>query len=222
MHLVSSSAQASGLGSSFSGLAFSLAIADADAIAALREAGTGRITLCAPYHMSEDDAYLVVPEDIGVELIDILRDGDHELLHETLRDGLLAVGSLERGERGMQLLVERCLPPAAALASGLGYAQKITLEGDDVLRRINQLGHLQCTTLSAFVNEDGLERILREDEYVGASWTLDEGLAKRLGHVEPTYVWSRRKGDDAVNVELAVFSEDDEIVMLLRPLQVAL
>lgn len=222
MHLVSAHAQVDTKASPYAGLAFSLAIADADEIAALREAGQGRITLAAPYHMSEDDAYLVVPEDIGLELVDILRDGDHDLLQETLRDGLLVLGQLERGEHGMQLLAEASATPATALSHGLPYTEQLALDGSDLVRRINQLGHLQCTTLSAMVDDDGIERILREDEYVGTSWTLDANLAKRLGQVEPTYVWSRRERTGAVSVELALFSEDDEIVVLLRPLQITL
>lgn len=222
MHLVSARTQATDSVSPFAGLAFSLAIADADAIAALREAGHGRVTLAAPYHMSDDDAYLIVPDDIGLELVDILSDGDHELLHETLRDGLVALGHLERGDEGMELHVARCQSPHSLLASGLPYAAKLDLDGEDLERRINQLGHLQCTTLSACVSDDGLEQILREEEFVGVSWSLDPALEKRLGNVDPTYVWSRRQGDDAVNVELVVFTEDDEVVAVLRPLQIAL
>lgn len=222
MHLVSTRTQATDTVSSFAGLAFSLAIADADAVQALREAGHGRVTLAAPYHMSDDDAYLIVPDDIGLEVIDILRDGDHELLHETLRDGLLALGHLERGDDGMELHVERCQSPQSVLAAGLPYAARLELDGEDLERRINQLGHLQCTTLSACVSDDGLEQMLREEEFVGVSWSLDPDLVKRLGNVDPTFVWSRRQGHDAVNVELVVFTEDDEIVALLRPLQIAL
>jgi len=206
--------------SAFNGLAFSLAISDADSIAALREAGTGRITLAAPHHMSDDDAYLIVPEDIGTEFVDIMRDGDHDLLQETLRDGLLAVGHMERSGNGMVLVVERCQTPREALAAGVMHTAELDIEGTDPVRRINQLGHVQCTTLSAFVDEDGLEQMLREAEYLGASWTLDPQLVKRLGNVDPTYVWSRRIDESSVSVELALFSEDDEIVTLLRPLLV--
>lgn len=220
MHLVPVSAHTTPTNSAsvFSGLAFSLAISDADSIAALRQAGTGRIVLAAPHHMSDDDAYLIVPEDIGVEIIDILRDGDHELLQETLRDGLLAVGHMERADGGMVLVVESCEAPRDALASGVSPTATIDVEGGDPVRRINQLGHVQCTTLSALVDEDGLEQILREPEYLGASWTLDPQLVKRLGNVDPSYVWSRRIDEDSVSIELALFSEDDEIVVLLRPL----
>jgi hypothetical protein len=223
MHLVPVSARTThtNSGSGFSGLAFSLAISDADSITALRDAGTGRIALAAPYHMSDDDAYLIVPEDIGVELVDIMRDGDHELLQEALRDGLLAVGHLERATTGMVLVVARCQTPSDALTAGLTHTEEINVTGTsdgDPVRRINQIGHVQCTTLSALVDEDGLEQILRETEYLGASWTLDPKLARRLGDVDPTYVWSRRINDDSVSIELALFSEDDEIVVLLRPL----
>ncbi len=220
MHLISHAPHET-LDHPYVGLAFCLAITDADSIAALREAGEGRIALAAPFHMSEDDAYLIVPEDIGLELIDILRDGDLELLHETLRDGLLAVGQLERAERGMMLSVERCITPLTALKEGLPHTEQLSPEGTDPVRRINQLGHVQCTTLSALVNDEGLEQMLRSEEYVGTSWTLDPALEKRLGQVEPTYVWSRRR-QDGVSVELAVFSGVDEVVLLLRPLLIAL
>lgn len=221
MHLVSIPAQQAHVDHPYCGLAFSLAITDADSIAALREAGHGRIALAAPFHMSEDDAYLIVPDDIGLELIDIMRDGDSDLLHEALRDGLLAVGQLARGEAGMELSVERCITPSAALKDGLPHVERVELEGTDPVRRINQLGHVQCTTLSALVNDEGLEQMLRSEEHLGHSWTLDPALEKRLGQVEPTYVWSRRVRD-GVSVEMALFSEDDEVVVLMRPLLIGL
>jgi hypothetical protein len=60
------------------GAAMCVAFADGEAIGQLREAGAGVLELEPPVSLSDEDCYLVVPSDIGLELIDILRDADQE------------------------------------------------------------------------------------------------------------------------------------------------
>jgi hypothetical protein len=69
---------------------------------------------------------------------------------------------------------------------------------------------------SVFFDDEGLERVLREPEHVGVSWRVPENRRDLIG-VDPTYVWSRRL-TDRVGVELALFLEYEELVVLLRPL----
>ena len=77
----------------FVGVPLSIVFADGDAIHAAARGASRSIRLAPPFHVSDEDAYLVLPEDIGAEIVDILRDGDAELLAEAMRDGLLVAGA---------------------------------------------------------------------------------------------------------------------------------
>lgn len=210
--------------SAFVGAPLSVVFATGEAIERLREDGEGLLELVPPFHFSDEDLYLVLPDDIGMEIIDILDDGDLELLHESMRDGLLAIGTLERserirgGHRTIALAVELAISPAEALAKGLPYAKTLTLRPDpDLTQKLNQLDHLQCTMLSAFIDDEGIEQVLRQPEFAGVSWRPPESMS-HLKDIEPTYIWSRRQEDATVGVELALFREYEELVALLRPL----
>jgi hypothetical protein len=162
---------------------------------------------------------LLLPSDIGEEIVDILRDGDEELLHEALRDGLLVQGSVEKNPRGrgMVLDAECTASPMALLEGAAPYAAAISLSrAGDSLRAINTLAHTQCTTLSALVDEDGLGAMLRSHEYIGASWRPPTNL-KALSDIAPTYVWSRKLTDGRLGVQLALFQEEEELVAVLLP-----
>ena len=208
----------------FVGAPLNVVFATNEAIETLREAGEGLLPLEPPFHLSDEDLYLILPDDIGMEIIDILDDGDLELLHESMRDGLLAIGTLERSEgsstrnRSIQLAVELAISPEEALADGFPYAQTLSLRAEpDLVQKVNQLEHLQCTMLSAFIDDEGIESVLRQPEYAGVSWRVPESMG-HLCDLEPTYIWSRRRGDAGVGVELALFREYEELVALIRPL----
>ena len=70
------------------GVPLSIVFADGDAIHAAARGASRSIRLTPPFHVSDEDAYLVLPEDIGGEIVDILRDGDAELLAEAMRDAM--------------------------------------------------------------------------------------------------------------------------------------
>jgi hypothetical protein len=203
------------------GAALCVVFADGEAIAQLREVGGGVLTLEQPVSLSDEDCYLVVPSDIGLELVDILRDGDHELLQEALRDSLVVVGELHaEGRGGPRLDADWVCAPAKLLSGELGFAAEVDLrELDDALGSINRMGHLQCTMLSALLDDEGLEAVLREPDFVGTSWRLPQSARRLQGGVDPTFVWSRRCPDGSVAVELALFSEEEELIALLRPLR---
>lgn len=199
-------------------VALSVVFASGEQIEKVRQAGSGTLVLVAPYHVSSQDAYLVLPEDIGTEIVDIMRDGDLDLLHEAMRDGLLAVGAVERVRKGVVALeVERSETPAAALGGAMGYAASVSLGDGDVLYALNELEHVQCTVSSALVDDEGLDAMLRSSEHVGTSWRVPADAPAELRGSEPTYAWSRRLTDGRVGIELALFAEYDEIVALLRP-----
>ena len=222
MHLVAQpskhTAQAPSLHEVFSGVPLSIVFADGESIAAVVRGDAETIPLAPPFHVSDEDAYLVLPEDIGTEIVDILRDGDADLLAEALRDGLLVIGSIEREGRAVELVIESFVVPAKALAEGLPYAETVQLTSlEGALELLNALDHVQITVCSALIDEDGLEEVLSKPDYIGPSWQAPETLAKHGAGVEPTYVWSRRQRDGRVGIELALFSEYEELVVLLRP-----
>ncbi|MCG8554265.1 MAG: hypothetical protein MJD61_03105 [Proteobacteria bacterium] len=202
----------------------SVVFADAAAIKKLATLGEGELSLVPPFHISDEDSYLIVPDDIGMEIVDILRDADGELLHETLRDSLVAVGNIERRGRGqLKLDVESCHVPQVLLRGGLPYMRSVLVSrADDPVRTLNTLDHTQCTMLSALVDEEGLDRVLRRSEYIGVSWKAPACASEPLQHLDPTYVWSRRLNASSIGIELALFQEYDELIALLRPAKLLL
>jgi hypothetical protein len=222
MHLVAQpptqSAPASSPHEAFVGVPLSVVFADGDDIAAAARGARDSIRLAPPFHVSDEDAYLVLPEDIGAEIVDILRDGDAELLAETMRDGLLVIGTIEREGRRVELCVDACVRPEDALAGDLAYAETLPLlDADTALELLNELHHVQVTMAGALVDEEGLGAMLTSAAYIGASWTPPEDAARRGVTAEPTYVWSRQRDDGRVGIELALFSEYEELVALVRP-----
>ena len=203
----------------FAGAPLTLLFASSEDIAEVKN-GADVLPLVAPFHVSDDDTYVVLPDDIGMEIIDILRDGDTELLSEAMRDGLLVFGSLEKAGKGrMVLAIEQAIVPSEAMKSGLPYGSSVTLRSIDqnALSSINTLEPVQVTVCSALVDEEGLEQMLSEAEFVGTSWRAPAPLQNKGVAVDPTFVWSKRLPDGRVGVELALFTEYEEVVALLRP-----
>lgn len=203
----------------FVGAPLTLAFATGEDIAEVKK-GADVLPLIAPFHVSDDDTYLVLPEDIGMEIIDILRDGDMELLGEAMRDGLLVFGSLEKAGKGrMVLAIDHAIVPSEAMRGGLPYGSSVKLRGmdADALASINALDPVQVTVCSALVDEEGLEQMLGTPEFVGTSWRAPAQLQRKGAAVDPTFVWSKRLPDGRVGVELALFTEYEEVVALLRP-----
>lgn len=221
MELISTETGAEPAWAAFVGTPLTVVFAEAESIEQVRRAGEGVLPLEPPYHVSDDDAYLVLPDDIGVEIVDILRDGDQELLADAVREGLLVLGAVLRKGRGVvELHVEEAVTPADALAAGMEYGASVEVGGgDDPVRAANELGHVQCTMVSALLDDEGLERILRAEEHVGTSWRVPPHAADRLVGVEPTYAWSRRLAPGRVGIELALFSEEEELVAVVRPVE---
>jgi hypothetical protein len=213
------------LHAAFAGVPLTVVFAEGATMEAVRSGATRALPLVAPFHVSDEDAYLVLPDDIGMEIVDIVRDGDLALLHESMRDGLLVVGEIARAKAGVvELRAEAWISAADALARGLPYAETISVaagDPEDLVDRVNELDHLQITMASALLDDDGLESMLRQREWAGTSWRVPEDAPARLRGAEPTYAWSRRLASDRVGVELALFAEYEEIVVLLRPVLLA-
>ena len=202
-----------------SGLPLSVVFAEGEAIEAVRVHGEGDLVLVPPFHVSDSDAYLVLPEDIGLELVDMFRDGDVDLLAEAMRDGLVATGSIGKTARGaIALSVEICARPEEVLAV-LPFAESVaTGRGIDPVPALNALPHVQCTVAGSFVDARGLAAMMAKREHAGAVWRVPSA-DKHLAHVEPTYAWWRRSADGRVGIECVLFSEYEELVVVLRPAQ---
>jgi hypothetical protein len=212
------------LQSVFIGTSLVVLFARGEDIERVRTDGSGLLALTPPFHVGEEDAYLLLPDDIGEEIVDILRDGDFELLQEALRDGLLVQGEINRNPRGPGMVLDATCTcsPLTLLTSSNNHAASVRIgAGADALRQLNTLPHLQCTTLSALADDAGLEAMLRTDAYLGLTWRPPASV-KSLADIEPTYAWSRRISETQVGIELALFQEDDELVAVLRPAMLAL
>lgn len=198
------------------GIPLTVLFADGDAIARVRERGHGALTLSPPFHVSDEDAYLVLPEDVGLELVDMFRDGDVDLLAEAMRDGIVALGGIEKQGRAMALEVDEC-EPAERVLKKLGWVETVALRrGVDPIEHLNEMDHVRCTVASSFVDLVGLASMVRSAEFAGASWRVPKDAAHLAG-VDPTYAWSKRLPDGRISVECALFSEYEELAVVLRP-----
>jgi len=179
----------------------------------------GKLTVEEPTAFPDAHAYLVLPTDIGTEIVDILEDSDRELLGEAMRDSLLVLGTLEPGE-DFTLDVTAAISPRKALATEPPFAATVAVGGGgDPLPDINGLPHLHITMLSSLVDDESLEKILRRREFAGTSWRVPPDLREQLDAVSPTYAWSRRQTDGTVGIEFALFVEDEELIAVLRPVR---
>lgn len=202
-----------------SGVPLTVVFADGDALRAVLEAGEGELALVPPYHVSDDDAYLVLPDDVGLELVDMFKDGDLDLLTDAMRDGMVAIGAVERSatQKGKVCLhVEEAVNAADVLAR-MPYAERVGFgRGVDPAPLLNALPQAHVTVASAFVDDIGVEQMLRRPEWAGVAWRVPRDR-KDLTGVDPTFCWSRRDREGHVGIEMALFVEYEELVAVLRP-----
>jgi hypothetical protein len=218
MHAVA----ARSLAAEVSGLPLSIVLAEGETLAAIRErieAGEeiDSIPLVPPFHVSDDDAYLVLPEDIGVELREMFAEGDVDLLGDAMREGLFVIGTLEKEGRGkMRLAVDEAEIVERLLAK-MPYADTVEIgRGADPLATLNALPQCKNTVASSFVDMAGFQKIVRATEHAGPSWRAPTDR-KDMAGVDPTFAWSRRLPDGRIGVEAALFCEYEEHVIVLRP-----
>lgn len=216
-------ASAAELARAFVGVPLGLLFAEPEHMSAIAPDYHGTLEVEEPAALTDANAFLILPSDIGTEIIDILEDGDRELLGEAMRDGLLALGSLGPGdpdEETMRFEMEAAISPRDALALEPDYAETVPVGGGgDPLPAINGLPLLQLTMLSSLVDDESLEKILRRREFAGTSWRAPPNLREQLDAVSPTYLWSRRQLDGSVGIEFALFVEEEELIALLRPVR---
>lgn len=202
----------------FGGVPISVVFADGEALAQVREHGAQRVALEPPFHVSDDDVYLVLPSDIGLELVDIFADGDADLLDESMAEGVLVLGGIEREGKGRVVLeIEEAIVVRDLLAGDFPYAAEVEVgAGVDPVVELNGLPEAQVTMQSQLIDDDGLEHMLRRESHIGVSWRVPKDEPTMAG-VDPTYAWSRRRKDGSVGIEAVLFTEYEELVMVLRP-----
>jgi hypothetical protein len=201
------------------GVPLSVIFADNEELRRVRNLGEAEIKLTPPFHLSHYDGYFVLPDDIGMEIIDIFADADDELLAESLRDGLVALGTVEPRTKGSMVLEATHIQSGQALLKSNHQAASTIYYGNgtQTLEQIRALKHLQCTLISSLFDDDGLEQALREEAYLGVSWRVPASLGSNI-QVDPTYIFTRQFGESHVNIELALFVEDEELILFFRPL----
>jgi hypothetical protein len=200
----------------FGGVPLSVVFADGEQLAAVRDGDADRVALEPPFHVSDEDVYLVLPADIGLELVDIFADGDAELLADSMREGVLVLGSIEREGKGRVVLdIEEAIVARDLLMKDLPYAAEVSA-GADAVEELNALPEAQITMASQLVDDDGLESMLARDAHIGVSWRVPPNEPTMAG-VDPTYAWSQKRADGSIGIEAVLFSEYEELVMLLRP-----
>ena len=184
-------------------------------MAAVRSGKAHVLALDPPFHVSDADKYLIIPSDIGVEIIDIAADADFELMAEAFRDSLLVCGSVEQqSKKAVTLSIESTISPEQALARGMPYAHEIESSAGVLLAQVNALPPLRCTMTSALLDDDGLDQVLGQPEYLGVSWRPPVG---NESGVDPSFTWSKHLPDGRIGIELALFQEYEELVIALRP-----
>jgi hypothetical protein len=210
----------------FIGKALSVVAADGAALEAIRKGRKGELGLTPPIHVSDSDLYLVLPEDLAVDFVEILRDGDEELLAEAMHEGVLARGIVSRpGSKDVVLAVDRATTPAEVLATTDHYFAEMAFDFGDrhdvssAVKSINASRHLQCTMASGLFNAEGLAAVLGSTAtYIGASWQHPQH-SRSANVADATYVWSRTLEKGGRGIELAVFSEYDELIAFVRPMR---
>ena len=220
------------------GLPLSVAFADADELASMRAALEGgeelsEVLVNPPFHVSTEDAYLVLPEDIALELREMFQDGDCDLLGDAMKEGLVVIGTLEKAGRGTRsdgfprgkwkLVIDKAAIPAALLRT-MPYADSIEVgRGQDPIETLNALPQAKVTLQSELMDHGGLQRLVTgllvkpdATEHAGISWKAPRDR-KDLAGVDPTFAWSKKHSDGKIGIEAALFCEYEELVVVLRP-----
>jgi|GEM_PF-2539185 len=175
------------------GLPLSVAFADAEELASLREALEGgeelvEVLVNPPFHVSTDDAYLVLPEDIALDLREMFQDGDCDLLGDAMKEGLVVIGTLEKAGRGTlsagfppgtrsagfppgtrsagfptgkwKLVIDKAAIPAVLMRT-MPYADSIEVgRGQDPIETLNALPQAKVTLQSELMDHSGLQRLV--------------------------------------------------------------
>lgn len=197
------------------GKLLTIAMADAGAIAAVREGVLSDLRMRPPIHVSDHDAYLLVP--LGAFDESSGGPGDAAAL---LAGALVVQGtvSIQKG-RATLAVNERWDPLALVQDKPFDATVRLTAN-TNLVPQLNELPFAHCSTAARLFDRRGLEHVVRSRSFVGTSWA-PELPDDEEGDADPTWVWSRRT-NGSVAIHLAILGEYEERYALINPVRVRL
>lgn len=197
------------------GKLLTIAVADAGAIAAVREGVLSELRMRPPIHVSDHDAYLLVPPGALDE-----QSAGPDAAAAFLGTALVvqATVAIQRG-RALLAVNERWDPLALVQDKPFDATVRLTPNAN-LVPQLNELPFAHCSTAARLFDRRGLERVVRQRSFVGASWA-PELPDDEEGDADPTWVWSRRTSG-GVAIHLAILGEYEERYALINPVRVRL
>lgn len=175
-----------------------------------------RLPLAATPEISQDDAYLVMPNRARDHLVNAFARGQLGRLAEWFSEAWVVRADVDGG-RAPRLWVGAAWRASALLAGRPGRVVSMSALGDP-MRVINRLPFIASLARGGLLDARGAEAILSRGSYVGVSRMGMPELGLGADTVEPTFVWTERLGRETrVRVALAA-AEDDAPIALLSPL----
>lgn len=175
-----------------------------------------RLALAATPEISQDDAYLVMPNRAREHLVTAFAKGQTGRLAEWFSEAWVVRADVDGG-RSPRLWIGAAWRASALLAGRSGRVVSMGGLGDP-MRVINRLPFIESLARGGLLDTRGAEAILSRGSYVGVSRMGIAELGLGADTVEPTFIWTEREGRETrVRVALAA-AEDDAPLALLSPL----
>jgi hypothetical protein len=175
-----------------------------------------RLALASTPEISQDDAYLVLPNRARDHLVNAFARGQSGRLSEWFSEAWVVRADVDGG-RAPRLWIGAAWRASARLAGRPGRVVSMGALGDP-MRVINRLPFIESLARGGLLDARGAEAILSRGSYVGVSRMGMPELGLGADTVEPTFVWTERLGRETrVRVALAA-AEDDSPIALLAPL----
>ena len=175
-----------------------------------------RLPLAATPEISQDDAYLVMPNRAREHLATAFARGQSGRLAQWFSEAWVVRADVDGG-RAPRLWIGAAWRASALLAGRAGRVVSMGGLGDPI-RVINRLPFIESLARGGLLDARGAEAILSRGSYVGVSRIGMPELGLGPDTVEPTFIWTERDGQ-ATRVRVALAgAEDDAPIALLSPL----
>lgn len=175
-----------------------------------------RVQLAATPEISQDDAYLVMPQRARDQLVSAFARGESGRVAQWFSEAWVARADVDGG-RSPRLWIGAAWRASSRVAGRTGRVVSMSALGDP-MRVINRLPFIESLARGGLLDARGTATILSRGNYVGVSRMGIPELGLGADTVEPTFVWTERDGA-ATRVRVAIAAaEDDAPVALLAPL----
>ncbi|MBK6535203.1 MAG: hypothetical protein IPF99_38465 [Deltaproteobacteria bacterium] len=183
----------------------------------LSELASGqRLALASTPEISQDDAYLVMPQRAREHLVAAFARGQSGRVAQWFSEAWVVRADVDGG-RSPKLWIGAAWRASSLLSGRAGRVVSMGGLGDP-MRVINRLPFIESLARGGLLDAQGAEAILSRGSYVGVSRMGMPELGLGADTVEPTFVWTERDGHETrVRVALAA-AEDDTPIALLSPL----